>query len=153
MYFQKIYFLVPRPLQFCWCQHFLQKLAFLLQKSIFTQSNSVRDVLEVFQVCFHFLYKKKVTVTENITFAESVSGIWSSECSKLAKNPERDNDVTISRHDFNVKFSWRCFVSLVKFSYWSKIHVNIITGSGIITIFFYKVLTRNPEIGNAPVWV
>ena len=48
---------------------------------------------------------------------------------------------------------WRCFVSLVKFSYWSKFHVNIITGSGIMTIFFYKGLTRNPEIGNTPVWV
>ena len=48
---------------------------------------------------------------------------------------------------------WRCFVSLIKFSYWSKFHVNIITGSGVITIFFYKGLTRNPEIGNSPVWV
>ena len=50
-------------------------------------------------------------------------------------------------------FFCRCFVSLVKFSYWSKFHVNIITGSGIMTIFFYKGLTRNPEIGNTPVWV
>ena len=47
----------------------------------------------------------------------------------------------------------RCFVSLVKFSYWSKFHVNIITGSGIITIFFYKGLTRNPKIGNTLVWL
>ena len=30
---------------------------------------------------------------------------------------------------------------------------HIITGSGVITIFFYKGLTRNPEIGNTPVWV
>ena len=50
-------------------------------------------------------------------------------------------------------FFWRCFVSLVKFSYWSKFHVNIITGSGVMTIFFYKGLTRNLEIGNTPVWV
>ena len=35
-------------------------------------------------------------------------------------------------------FFCRCFVSLVKFSYWSKFHVNIITGSGVMTIFFYK---------------
>ena len=26
--------------------------------------------------------------------------------------------------------------------------VNIITGSGVMTIFFYKGLTRNPEIEN-----
>ena len=41
-------------------------------------------------------------------------------------------------------------VSLVKFNYWFKFHVNIITGSGIVAIFFYKRLTRNPEIENTP---
>ena len=46
-----------------------------------------------------------------------------------------------------------CFVSLVKFSYWSNFHVDIITGSRTTTIFFYKGLTRNPEIRNTPVWV
>ena len=50
-------------------------------------------------------------------------------------------------------FFWRCFVSLLTFSYWSKLHVNIITGSEIIAIFFYKGLTRKPEIENIPVWV
>ena len=48
---------------------------------------------------------------------------------------------------------WHFLVSLVKFSYWSKFHVSIITGSGVMTISFYKGLTRNPEIGNTPVWV
>ena len=81
-----------------------------------------------------------------------MSGIRPPDCSKLAKNPKNDNDVTIFRHDVNVKFFWRCFVSLVKFSCWSKFHVNIITGSGIMTIFFYKGLTRNLKIGNIPVW-
>ena len=76
-----------------------------------------------------------------------------SDCSKLTKNPKNDNDVIIFRHEFNVKLFWRCFVSIVKFSYWSKFHVNIITGSGIMTIFFYKGLTRNSEIGNTHVWV
>ena len=81
-----------------------------------------------------------------------MSGIRPPDCSKLAKNPKNDNDVTIFRHDVNVKFFWRCFVSLVKFSYWSKFHVNIITDSGIMTISFYKGLTRNPEIRNTPIW-
>ena len=61
------------------------------------------------------------------------------------------------RHNFPtwriVKFFGRCFFSLFKLSYWSKFHVNIITGSSIMTIFFYKGLIRNPEIGNTPVWV
>ena len=55
-------------------------------------------------------------------------------------------------HDVIVIYFWRYFVSLVKFSYWSKFHVNIITGSGIMTVFFYKGLTRIPEIGNTPAW-
>ena len=86
-----------------------------------------------------------VTVTENIIFAESVTGIRPPDCSKLARNPKNGNDVTIFRHDLNVKFFWGYFVSFVKFSYWSKFHVNIITASGI--------MTRNPEIGNTHVWV
>ena len=88
-----------------------------------------------------------------MTFADSASGVRPPDCSKSAKNPKNENDVTIFRHDVNVKFFWRCLVSLVRFSYWSKFHVNIITGSGIMTIFFYKGLTRNPEIGNTSVWV
>ena len=36
-------------------------------------------------------------------------------------------------------------VSLVKFNYWFKFYVSIITGSGIVAIFFYKGLTRNPD--------
>ena len=81
-----------------------------------------------------------------------MSGIRLPDCSKLAKNPKNDNDVTIFRHDVNVKCFWRCFVFLVKFSYWSMFHVNIIASSGIMTIFFYKALIRNPEIENTPVW-
>ena len=97
---------------------------------------------------FSVVVRQKVTITENITFADSVYGIRSPDCSELAKNPKNDNDIIIFPHNVNVNFFWRCFVSLVKFSYWSKFHVNIITGSGIMIIFFYKGLTRNPEIGN-----
>ena len=49
------------------------------------------------------------------------------------KNLKNDNDVTIFWHDVKFNFFWRCFVSVVKFSYWSKFYVNIITGSGIIS--------------------
>ena len=82
-----------------------------------------------------------------------MSGIPPPDCSELAKNPKNNNDVTIFRHDVNIIFFWLCFISLVKFSYWSKFHVNIITRSRIMTILFYKGLTRNPEIENTPVWV
>ena len=54
---------------------------------------------------------------------------------------------------FLTKFFKLCFVFLVKTISWSKFHVNIITRSGAMTIFFYKHLTRNLEIGNIPAWV
>ena len=94
-----------------------------------------------------------MTITENITFADSASGIRHPDCSKLIKNQKNDNDVTNSRHDVIVKNFWHGFISLVKFSYWSKFHVNIITGSGIMKMIFCEGLTRNPEIGNTLVWV
>ena len=52
-----------------------------------------------------------------------------------------------------VIFCWQCCVSLVKFSCWFKFHVNIITDSGVGTIFVYKGLARNTEIGNTPMTV
>ena len=48
---------------------------------------------------------------------------------------------------------WRCFISLAKFSYCSKFHLNVITGPGVMTLFFYKGLTRKPEIRNTSAWV
>ena len=82
-----------------------------------------------------------------------MSRIRPPDCSKLAKNPKNNNNVKIFRHDVNFKFFWLWFLSLVNFSYWSKFHVNVITSFGIMTIFIYKGLTRNPEMGNTPVWV
>ena len=49
-----------------------------------------------------------------------------------------------------------CFFVLfffLKRSYWSKFHVNIITSSRVMAIFFCKGLTRNLEIGNTPIWI
>ena len=73
-------------------------------------------------------------------------GIRLSDCSKLAINWKNDNDVTIFRHEVIMKLFWRCRVPPVSFSYWSKFHVNNITGSRVMTVFLYKGLTRNPEI-------
>ena len=49
------------------------------------------------------------------------------------------SDMTLSPNFLGV------LLSLVKFSYWSMFHVNIITGSRVI-IFFHIGLTRNLEI-------
>ena len=86
-------------------------------------------------------------------FTDYVSGIQLPDCSKLAINWKNYNDDTICSNNVIVRFFWSCLVSLVKFSYWSKFRNNIITSSRVMIIFFYKGLTRNPEIGNTPVWV
>ena len=65
-------------------------------------------------------------------------------------NQKSDNGVTIVWHDVIFKCFSRCFVSLVNFSYWSKFHINIIASSKVMRIFFYKGLTRNPEIRYNP---
>ena len=71
-------------------------------------------------------------------------------CSKLAVNWKNINDVTNIWHDVIISFFY--FVLFLLLS-WSKFHVNIITGSGVLTIYFYKGLTKSPEIRNTLVWV
>ena len=46
--------------------------------------------------------------------------------------------VTIRQHDMIIKFFLRCCVSLVNFSYWFKLHVDIITGSGLWQFSFIR---------------
>ena len=74
------------------------------------------------------------------------------DCSKLTINWKNEDEVIICQTWSNCQILfWRCRVLFVKFGYWSKFHVNIITCSKVMTIFVYKGLTRNPEIGNNPV--
>ena len=79
------------------------------------------------------------------------SGIWLPGGYKFAANRKKDNDVTICRYDVIINF----FLTLPCFSCQVQllvlIHVNIMCGSGVMTVFFYKGLTRNPEIRNTPV--
>ena len=88
-----------------------------------------------------------------ITFTDLASKIQHIYCSKLALDLKNDNDVTICWHDVIFKDFWYYFMSLVKFSYWSKFHVNNVIGTGVMIIFFYKGLTRNPKVGDSPFWV
>ena len=53
---------------------------------------------------FLVFVRQKVTITENISFADSLPGIRPPDCSKLTKNLKNDNDLTISRHDVNATF-------------------------------------------------
>ena len=69
-------------------------------------------------------------------------------CHKLIKRQWR-HSLSTRRHCHFFMFR----VSLVKLSYRSKFHVNIITGSRVMTIFFYKGSDGNLEIGQMSVWV
>ena len=91
-------------------------------------------------------------MTENVRIINHASGMSIPDCSKSAINRKNNNDVIISWNDVVIKRFWHYCVSLVKFSYWFKFHVNIIIDSGVffnyLTIFVYKRLIRNPKIGN-----
>ena len=85
------------PLNFADVSIFLQKNSvFCLEKYLYSKQyceSCVRDFLVLFSV----FVRQKVTITENITFADSLSGIRPPDCSDLAKNPKNDNEVTIFR--------------------------------------------------------
>ena len=51
---------------------------------------------------------------------------------QISHKLKNDNDVTVCWNDVIVNFFSCSFVSLVKFSYWSMFHVNIITGSSFL---------------------
>ena len=131
--------------------YFCKKSALFGENSTFTQSNSVRAVLvRDFLVLFsvfvrYYLWKCKFYRLY----------IWKPGSELLQINHKLEK--WQRRHNFQtwtiVKFFWRFFVSLVKFSCCSKFHTNTITCSGVMTIFFYKKLTGNPEIRNTPVRV
>ena len=72
---------------------------------------------------------------------------------QMVINQNNNNSVIIYQYDLIAKHFWRSFVSIAKFSYWFKFHVNIIIVSLVMTIFFYRRLTRNPETTKTPVWV
>ena len=85
--------------------------------------------------------------------AGHTSGVRIPDCSKLSINWK----MTMTSL-FGDKMSssrchrWRWRVSLLRFSYCCKFQVNIITGSGVMAVF-YKGLARNLEIENTIAWV
>ena len=130
---------------------FLQKNSVFCLKSTFTPSNKVRAVLEILSSVFIFFKTKGYNYWKHnfcrLCVRNPACGLF--QISQKSGKWQWHHNFPTWRHR---KLFWSCPVSLVKLNYWSKFHVNIITRSGIMTIFFYKGLTRNPEIGNTPVW-
>ena len=109
--------------------------------------------MEIFLVLFSVFVRIKAVINKKLKITDHAFEIRLADCSKLAINQENNNEVIICRHDVIANFFNVFVLFLSKFSYWSKFHVNIITGSEVMTIFVYKGLSRNPEIRNTPVWV
>ena len=80
---ENIPFSAKELLIFLMSEFFCKKSAFFGQNSTFTQSNSVRPVLEIL---FSVFVRQKVTINENISFTDYVSKIQLPDCSKLVVN-------------------------------------------------------------------
>ena len=102
--FRKYTFQCLGPLNFADVSIFLQKISVFCPKKYLYSKQQCESCVRDFLVLFSVFVRQKVTITENITFADSVSGIRPPDCSKLAKNSKNDNDVTISRHGVIAKF-------------------------------------------------
>ena len=87
-----------------------------------------------------------VAFNENLRTADHALGIRLLDCSESAINRKNVDDDIICRHDVIV-----IFLSGLITGPTPQFHNNIITGSGVMTIFVYKGLIRNPEIGNTTV--
>ena len=102
--FRKYTFQCLGPLNFADVSIFLQKISVFCPKKYLYSKQQCESCVREFLVLFSVFVRQKVTITESINFADSVSGFRSPDCSKLAKNPKNDNDFTIFRHDVNVNF-------------------------------------------------
>ena len=126
---------------------FWKKAGFFGKNVAFIQCNSVGAVLGIFSSGFSCSNWKGYFQWKCKFYRLPV------HCFKLVINQKM---AMMSKFAGNIgifKYFWRCFVSVVKFSYWFKFHVSIITGSAVMTIFFYKGLARILEIESTPTWV
>ena len=124
-------------------------LAFFCKKSAFFDKNSTFTQAIVWELCSRFFSsifsfcKIKGYYYWKCKFYRLCIQNLSSGLLQIGHKSEKCH----GRHNFltwhHRQFFWRCFVSLLKFSYWSKFHINSTTGSEVMTIFLWKGL---PEI-------
>ena len=87
------------PLNFADISIFLQNISVFCSKKYLYSKQQCESCVTDFLVLFSVFVRQKVLITENITFADSVSGVRSPDCSKLAKNQKNDNDVNFNFFD------------------------------------------------------
>ena len=94
-----------------------------------------------FLVLFSVLAECEVTFNENVSIIDHGSRIRQRDCAKLAINWKNYIAARFSNITHHLIFLCH-HVSFVKLSSWFKSNVNIITGSGVMTIFICKGLTK-----------
>ena len=104
--FRKYTFYCLGALNFADVSIFQQKNIVLCPKKYLYSKQQCESCIRGFLVLVSVFVRQKVTITENIIFADSVSGIQPLNCSKLTKNQKNDNDITVSWHGV---IMWSCF--------------------------------------------
>ena len=93
IYYERIYLLVPRPLNFADVRIFAKK-TFFNKNSAFIQGKSMRAVLDIFRSVFSFV-RQKVANNQNVGIIDHASGVRVPDCSKSTINQKNDDDVVI----------------------------------------------------------
>ena len=82
---------------------------------------------------------------------DHTSGIWLPPFSILAVNYYIEDDVIIYRHEvITILFD---VIILLLSRRWPKFHVNINTGSGVMTSFIYERLDQKSGSRNLKIWI
>ena len=102
--FRKYTFYYLGPLNFADVSVYLQKNKIFCPKKYLYSKQWCESCDRDFLVVFSVFVRKKVPITENLTFIDSLSRSRSLDFSKLAKNQKNDSDVTIFWHYVIVKF-------------------------------------------------
>ena len=129
--FRKYSFQWLRFLNFADVSTFLQKISVFCPKKYLYSKQQCESCVRDFLVLFSVFVKQKVTITENITFADSVSGIRPPYCSKFTKKSEKGQlrqkffDMTLTSTFFDVVlFLWSnlatgpTFMSISSLGFW-----------------------------------
>ena len=136
---------------------FCKKSGFFCISNTFSQSNSLRAVLD-FLVLISVLIIYKANVYGNISFTDHESGFRHPDCSKVDLKWEKwplSRKMIMMPEFVNMTSSTNFFNVVVFYlsSFVSNFHFIIITGFGVMTIFVYKGLAGNLEYENTQVWI
>ena len=116
------------------------------QKQCLYSKQQYESCVKDFLVLFSVFVRLKVAFNENLRTADYALGIRLLDCLESPINRKNVDDDINCRHDISSIFLPGLIAGPTP-----QFRNNIITGSGVMTIFVDKGLTRNPEVGNTTV--